>query len=839
MSNKNHGDLFADIAAKGISKNDGLVAPQPPVLESKNLELTIGVNEAGQSFVPKAKISTKEELQEELKRVKKDHQIYLKDFAPELESKIVRKDLKEFDWRIGTEYDSQNFRKVLDGQGQWEKVTIPPHYGAPNGLAFTYYRTTFTLTKEDFEKDDLYICFNGVDYIANVFINDNYLGGSHEGFFAPFEYNFTSSARLGENTLLIRVDNDYICMGNITSDDKTAMYSGGDKLYAATGPGYDDPDFGWLHCKPAMGIYQDVFIEARPSTHITDVFVRPMIEESAVEVWVDLQKSTLESEDILLDLSIFGQNFSEVIVESYRYEPFCQLKVGRGDSLTEAKMKAIDMLDKKIPLSAEKGRNTFKIHMTIPNPKLWNCETPWLYQVQVKLLINDDIVDTYKQQFGMRSFTMDETSTPKGKMYLNGKEIKLRGANTMGGHMQQCVIKGDMEQLIDDILLAKIANLNFYRLTQRPVQKEIYEYCDRLGLMTQTDLPPLFGNLKRRQFCEAIRQSEEMERLIRPHACNIMVSYINEPFPNANNMPQTSLVRDELESFFKAASLAIKLNNPDRVIKNVDGDYDPPTEGLPDNHCYPGWYNGHGIDIFKLHKGYWMEVKPGWHYGCGEYGIEGIDSVELMESCYPKEWLEPCDGGEASWSPNSVPGAQTGRFFYMFYQKPDTMQEWVDSSLEHQRYAIKIMTEAFRRDTRMNTFAVHLLIDAFPSSWMKVLMDYHRNPKPAYFAYKEALEPILVSLRTDKYRYYEHDEINLEAWVCSDFEDIENAHLHYQVVMNNEIIASSSSVANVAAAESKFQGMIRFTAPAVVSRAKLKVQLGLWMMIINALIVMN
>lgn len=222
-------------------------------------------------------------------------------------------------------------------------------------------------------------------------------------------------------------------MGNITSDDKTAMYSG-DKLYAATGPGYDDPDFGWLHCKPAMGIYQDVFIEARPSTHITDVFfVRPMIEESAVEVWVDLQKSTLESEDILLDLSIFGQNFSEVIVESYRYEPFCQLKVGRGDSLTEAKMKAIDMLDKKIPLSAEKkGRNTFKIHMTIPNPKLWNCETPWLYQVQVKLLINDDIVDTYKQQFGMRSFTMDETSTPKGKMYLNGKEIKLRGANTMG-----------------------------------------------------------------------------------------------------------------------------------------------------------------------------------------------------------------------------------------------------------------------------------------------------------------------------------------------------------------------------------------------------------------------
>ena len=56
------------------------------------------------------------------------------------------------------------------------------------------------------------------------------------------------------------------------------------------------------------------------------------------------------------------------------------------------------------------------------------------------------------------------------------------------GAFQQSIRK-DWRQLIDDILLAKITHMNYIRLTQCPVQPEIYEYCDRLGLMLQTDLP--------------------------------------------------------------------------------------------------------------------------------------------------------------------------------------------------------------------------------------------------------------------------------------------------------------------------------------------------------------
>ena len=134
----------------------------------------------------------------------------------------------------------RDFLGTLAGHGAWTKVTIP-HYGPPLGRAVTYYRTSFDVTEAMLGKGSLWACFDGVDYKAHVFVNGAYLG-SHEGFFAPFEFEFTSCATLGTNTLLVKVENDYICMGSAGGVDGKTL--DGDKLYAATGPGYDDPEVG-------------------------------------------------------------------------------------------------------------------------------------------------------------------------------------------------------------------------------------------------------------------------------------------------------------------------------------------------------------------------------------------------------------------------------------------------------------------------------------------------------------------------------------------------------------------------------------------------------------------
>lgn len=808
-------DVFANIAASGMSlTNKGLVEPNPPILEEKCFQQLEDPNEG--EFIPLKKINSAEELVEELDKLRKSHAPFLEQHAPLLPSYRIRQELKEFAWRIGTDEDEANFIHVLEGQGNWQKVVIP-HYGAPLGTATTFYRTVFEVTEEMLQLDQVYMCFKGVDYKAHVFVNGNFLG-SHEGFFAPFEMNCTRSVKKGNNTLLVKVENDYPCGSDLGP--------GGDKIYAATGIGYDDPEIGWHHCPPGMGIYQGVALEARASLHLGDSFVRPLQDLEHAEAWIELNNDFQEAKEIKLRLSVYGRNFLEAVFEKLVYTPSTTLETGLGDSFTESKLKAAGMLHATVPTLTERGRNRFIVPFHIPNARKWELDTPWLYQLHVELLVDGRVIDTKSRHFGMRSFAMDITNSPKGALYLNGRQIRLRGANTMG-HEQQCVAKEDWDQLRDDILLAKLCNMNFLRITQRPVQPEVYDYCDMLGIMTQTDLP-LFGVISRSQFCEGIRQAEEMERLIRSHPCNIMISYINEPFPNAKNKPHRHLIKQELLEFFKAADIAVKLNNPDRVIKHVDGDYDPPNESLTDNHCYPCWYNGHGIDIGKLHKGYWLAVKPDWYYGCGEFGSEGLDPIEVMRKYYPVNWLPQSQEEEQTWSPSSIIDAQTGRFHYFFYDTQETLEDWVEASHRHQAWATRIMTEAFRRNSMMTTFAIHLFIDAFPSGWMKTIMDVERRPKPAYFAYREALEPLIANLRTDRFSYRSGEKIAIEAWICNDMIEVPKATvLRAMVKLDGKLLASFSHVADVPSCSSTYQGSISYIAPELVERGKLEVFLAL------------
>lgn len=814
-------DFFAQIAAAGIqNKGKGLIIPQPPELEPRYFDMD-GVDEKA-VFTPLHKMHTKEELYEEVERQKVYYRTFFSDFAPQLKSLRKRRPLVHCQWRVGTEEDCRNFTGMLNGEGEWQQIELP-HYGEPRGTAVTYYRMKFEISREEQDWKSIWILFKGVDYKAHVFLNGMYIG-SHEGFFAPFEFEISRQAHIGENILCVMVENDYTHMGSVS--ERGGELFTGDKFYAATGLGYDEPYEGWHHCPPGMGIYQDVFLEFRNEIFIRDIFVRPDVENEYAEIRLELYACKVGHRKIKTDISVYGQNFQETVIEHMQYEPTTALEVGMGDSLTEARMLAEEKLGKGIPLFMERGINYLKIRVPMEGARKWEMKTPWLYQVQIRILDeNGTCLDTAKSQFGMRTFYQDENSSPKGKFYFNGREIKMRGVNSMGFE-QQCVFKKDWEQLFTDLILAKICNINFIRLTQRPVQPEVYDFCDKTGMLLQTDLP-LFGAMRRNQFAEGIRQAQEMEHLIRPHASAALVSYINEPAPNAKNMPHRCLERRELENFFQCADIAVHLLNPDRVIKHVDGDYDPPSAGYPDNHCYPCWYNGHGIDIGKLYKGYWMPVKEGWHYGCGEFGIEGLDCVEVMKKYYPSDWL-PEEGKEELWSPSSVPGTQTGDFFYFYYDRQKSWEKWIEQSHKYQAEAVSCMTESFRRDARMNSFAYHLFISAFPNGWCKTLMDVERNPKPAFFAYRDALSPIHISLRCDRRTGFSGELIPAEVWICNDTDETgEHFSIKYQILIDGKIQTAHSEKIKLEACTASFAGFLNVSFPSVEERTPCVVQAAL------------
>ncbi len=675
--------------------------------------------------------------------MRKKYQPFMENRLKDFKSNVEIKEISDFEFRYlddGERFTDRNRKEAI-----WEKVIIPDYRGPgeEKGKWRAYYRHRFDCTQKVTQTERMILRFQCVDYIALIYLNGNFVG-RHEGFFAPFEFDVTDY--LDEsNELIIECRNDISILG-------VGPVLDGDKIYGATGPGWDDPVDGWHHCPAGAGVFGKVTLEKRPEIHIDNIFVRSDIDQDGVEIRVGIMnygKDIKRDYEILVNLkpkNLSGQDIGSTV--------------------------------KEIPYIGI-GKNEYRYWIPVKDYKLWESESPYLYGAVTQVNKDGRQVSSRLETFGFKKFISDESSFPKGKLYLNNRPVILRGANEMG-HLQQCVMNGDFDQLVDDILIAKYCNMNYYRMTQRPVQEEIYEYFDMLGMMHQSDLP-LFGFLRRNQFSEAIRQTEEMENLVRKHVSTVMVTFINEPMcirrtedPNSkfskryNVKGHRHLMRDELEAFFEAARQAVYVQNPDRVIKNVEGDYDGPTKsGMPDFHTYTMWYTNHGQPIGRLMKGYLPPIKAGWMTGCGEYGAEGLDHEHIMRERYPKEWLETDENG--NWYPDKIVRAQTHSVHGDWYPEQTNITDWVEASQNHQANATKLMTDSFRRRADLiNHTAIHLLIDAWPSGWMKTLVACDRKPKKAYFAYKEALEPLRINLYTGRSHVYAGETIDVEAWILND-----------------------------------------------------------------------
>jgi len=734
-------------------------------------------------------------FRENLEKLKHKYKPYLENYTPPNPRPRPFQEIKNFLFRYGKNEDLKNRQNPDIESEKWIEVTIPDYRG-PVGRWFGYYYTSFNVNEELFKLGRVFLCFNGVDYRCQVFLNGSYVG-SHEGFFAPFEFDVTELLRRnGENRLLIYIENDLP-----TVDD-------GDKIYAATGPGWDEPGVGWHHCPPGAGIYQSVKLEGRPTIFISDIFVRPDIDNDGIEIWVEVTNTTSEKKDAHFSFNIYPRNFL-------------------GNPIKDLEIKE---------KPAGHGKNTYKFFIKMRDYRLWEPKSPYLYTLRCTLKINEEVIDVMDKTFGMRKFHVDERGKVKGAFYLNNKRIFLRGANEMG-HLQQCLMRGDYEQLFEDVLIMKLANMNFLRLTQRPVQPEIYDYLDALGIMNQTDFP-LFGILRRNLFEEALRQVGEMEKLIRSHPSTIMVSLINEPLGDGEiyrqKLEHRHLLNDELEEFFRAACSTIRFYNPDRVIKLVEGTHCGYIQeryipwGVPDFHCYAGWY-GPGIwgSIDELHRGYIYSAKPGWMITCGEYGAEGLDSWETMSKCYPKEWIP--EKPDERWSPEKIPHSQTWLHHHSWFDTKSTLAEWVRESQFYQAWVIRLMTDAFRRRADViSGFAVHLLIDAWPAGWLKTLVGVDRRPKLAYYEFADALTPLAVNIRTDRIRYFEGERTKMEFWIFND-EPIapQNLEIAWYVLNGDKVLFAAKRPAQIKPSGSEFQGYFRWKTPKVKTRTSFEIYLAL------------
>lgn len=123
-------------------------------------------------------------------------------------------------------------------------------------------------------------------------------------------------------------------------------------------------------------------------------------------------------------------------------------------------------------------------HQTIyvREPQLWSIENPNLYDCNISLIEDGQVLDTAEEYFGIRYFCLD----PVFGLRLNGKQINLRGAciHHDNGVLGAATFSRAEERRVE---LSKAAGFNALRISHYPISKSMLEACDRLGMLVMEE----------------------------------------------------------------------------------------------------------------------------------------------------------------------------------------------------------------------------------------------------------------------------------------------------------------------------------------------------------------
>jgi len=122
------------------------------------------------------------------------------------------------------------------------------------------------------------------------------------------------------------------------------------------------------------------------------------------------------------------------------------------------------------------------IPLTIPlkNMKLWNPESPFLYDVELTVSDpNGNVKDMVNSYFGMRKIHIEGN-----KIYLNNQPYYQRLVLDQGFYPDGIWTAPSDEALKNDILISKQAGFNGARLHQKVFEERFHYWADKLGYLT-------------------------------------------------------------------------------------------------------------------------------------------------------------------------------------------------------------------------------------------------------------------------------------------------------------------------------------------------------------------
>jgi beta-galactosidase/beta-glucuronidase len=458
------------------------------------------------------------------------------------------------EWEFAFDDADQGMRDGWqDGRSLDKRIVVPfPYQCELSGIndkgvhEVVWYARSFDLPPE-WRGRDVLLHFGAVDYRTTVWVNGQEVG-HNQGGHIPFWFDIAPYIRDGENRLTLRVE-----------DRQDPEQPRGKQSVSG------EPNEIFYFC--STGIWQTVWLEPAPPMRIQELKITPFAEKDSFELNIYLHAPS----------------------GPWRLE--AELSAG-GEVVARAEEN----------ITAAAGRLT----LNIPYAKHWSPESPFLYDLLVRLFDNDQLLDEVESYAGLRSVELRQ-----GAIHLNGDPCYLIMVLDQGYWPESYLAAPSDEALRADVEWAKRFGFNGARKHQKVEDPRWLYWCDRLGLLVWGEM----ANARAWSPKAEERLAAEWRRIIRRdynHPCIITWVPVNESW----GFPGLQESHPGQYAFLERMVAITRRLDPRRPVIDNDGwehtdvtdicaihDYTPTSEGLQERYRET-------LSSGALPENLWLQHKP-------------------------------------------------------------------------------------------------------------------------------------------------------------------------------------------------------------------------------------
>jgi beta-galactosidase len=259
----------------------------------------------------------------------------------------------------------------------------------------------------------LWLEFDGVMADSKVYVNGTLAGGWQYGYMS-FRVNIAPFVKEGVNILAVRAD---------TRNHHSRWY-------------------------PGAGIYRDVRLVFAPAVHVvpwSEFVTTPTVSQAEAKV------------DVSFSITNRLSSASSVRVDAYI------------ESLTALKSMTVE-------LAPGESKN-MSFNFTVPNPRLWDVESPNLYTAAVKVT-SGRFDDLSKVRFGIRTFEF----TGNDGFHLNGRRVQIYGVN-LHSDLGPIGMAFNRSAAKRQLAVMKEMGANALRTSHNACDPQMLDLCDEMGII--------------------------------------------------------------------------------------------------------------------------------------------------------------------------------------------------------------------------------------------------------------------------------------------------------------------------------------------------------------------